>query len=60
MIICVIMFCVTFILGNGPTDINTLIKLGANAIIGIEYNVTSIASNMIVASAIGTAVCVEK
>lgn len=31
MIICVIMFCVTFILGNGPTDINTLIKLGANA-----------------------------
>ena len=36
------------------------VKLGANAIIGIEYNVTSIASNMIVASAIGTAVCVEK
>lgn len=31
MIIFVIMFCVTFILGNGPTDINTLIKLGANA-----------------------------
>lgn len=31
MIICVIMFCVTFILGNGPTDINTLIKFGANA-----------------------------
>ncbi len=40
--------------------ISRALDLGANAIIGVDFDITILGSNMIVVSANGTAVCIEK